>query len=76
MLDLETKRLLPEPESQIDLRCPSCGYEWHAASVLYGVWWGRGVTPAAIAKLCYCPACHAEPPMEPAPPPLLRYGGR
>ena len=63
----------PEPEPTIDLRCPRCGYAWHAAAVLAGVWWGRGVTPTAIAAICHCPHCHASPPMEPAPPPPLRY---
>ena len=66
-------RIFPEPEPMIDLRCPRCGYSWHASVVLSGVWWGRGVTPQAIAALCHCPHCHAAPPMEPAPPPPLRY---
>lgn len=64
-------RNVAEPETRIDLRCPSCGYVWNVATVLAGVWWGRGVTPSAIAALCHCPYCHASPPMEPAPPPAL-----
>ena len=72
MAESETARTFAEPETVIDLRCPACGYTWAAASVLHGVWWGKGVTPAAIAKICYCPRCHADPPMEPAPPPPLK----
>jgi predicted RNA-binding Zn-ribbon protein involved in translation (DUF1610 family) len=64
-------RTIAEPETRIDLRCPGCGYVWNVAAVLSGVWWGRGVTPTAIAALCHCPYCHASPPMEPAPPPAL-----
>lgn len=66
-----TLETLPEPDTHIHLRCPACGHRWEAASVLHGVWWGRGITPKAIAGICYCPSCHAEPPMEPAPPPAL-----
>lgn len=68
------ERTFNEPETRIYLRCPTCRHEWEAASVLHGVWWGRGVTPASIAAICYCPSCHAEPPMEPAPPPPLPAG--
>lgn len=64
-------RTLPEPEPSIDLRCPTCGTVWHVAAVLSGVWWAPCVTPAAIAALCWCPFCHAAPPMEPAAPPSL-----
>ena len=64
-------RTVAEPETRIDLRCPHCGYVWDVATVLSGVWWGKGVTPIAIAKLCHCPHCHASPTMEPAPPPAL-----
>lgn len=58
-------------DTRIDLRCPTCGWCWNVAAVISGVWWARGVTPAAIAALCWCPYCHAAPPMEPAPPPRL-----
>ena len=61
----------PAPDAAIDLQCPACGYTWHAAAELGGVWWGKGVTPEAIAALCHCPKCHAGPPMQPAPPPAL-----
>jgi hypothetical protein len=64
-------RPVAEPDTRIDLRCPACGHAWNVAAVLSGVWWGRGVTPTAIAELCHCPYCHASPPMEPAPPPAL-----
>lgn len=56
-------RTMPEPELRIDLKCPSCGFEWHAAQVLPGSWWGRGVTPGKIASICWCPRCSATPPM-------------
>lgn len=69
---LSASRSVAEPETRIDLRCPACGYVWNVATVLSGVWWGRGVTPAAIAELCHCPYCHAGPPMAPAPVPALR----
>jgi predicted RNA-binding Zn-ribbon protein involved in translation (DUF1610 family) len=64
-------RPMAEPETRIDLQCPACGYLWDVATVLSGVWWGKGVTPAAIAELCWCPHCHERPPMKPAPPPPL-----
>jgi len=64
-------RLIAEPDLRIDLCCPACRYEWHAAQVLAGAWWGRGVTPQSIANLCHCPRCHAGPPMQAAPPPPL-----
>ncbi len=69
-------RAFAEPETRIYLRCPRCKYEWEAAAVLAGVWWGRGVTPGAIAGICYCPRCHADPPMEPATPAPLTKARR
>lgn len=69
---LDHARTVAAPETEIHLKCPACGYQWNVASVLSGVWWGRGVTPSAIAALCWCPYCHAAPPMEPAPVPPPR----
>jgi hypothetical protein len=69
-MELEA-RTMPEPETQIDLRCPTCGHVWNVAALLTGVWWSRAVTPAAIAALCWCPVCRSAPPMEPAPPPCI-----
>ena len=67
-------RRVAEPETQIDLACPVCGRTWSVAAVLSGVWWGRAVTPAAIAACCHCPYCHAAPPMAAAnPPPLTAH---
>ena len=63
------QRPIAEPDNRIDLRCPHCAYTWNVATVLSGVWWGKGITPIQIARLCYCPYCHAAPPMEPAAPP-------
>jgi DNA-directed RNA polymerase subunit RPC12/RpoP len=64
-------RTVAEPETQIDLRCPHCGHVWNANAILFGVWWGRGVTPEMIARGCHCPRCKHDPPMEPAPPRVL-----
>jgi len=56
-------RTLPKPETHVELRCPLCKFAWHAADVLPGAWWGRSVTPTAIARLSFCPNCDAPPPM-------------
>lgn len=55
--------LLPASDLEIRLRCPGCGYGWLAAIVVPGAWWAGGVTPASIARICYCPKCDASPPM-------------
>jgi len=52
-----------EPETPVFLACPSCGHEWEAARILPGAWWGKGITAASIARICYCPGCYAAPPM-------------
>lgn len=53
---------------RIDLHCRHCGYTWDAPTMIAGVWWAQAVTPAGIAAQCWCPACHAAPPMVPAAP--------
>jgi hypothetical protein len=49
---------------RVDLRCPSCGFEWHAATIDTESWWGKGLTALTPAKFCYCVRCHHKPPME------------
>jgi len=50
---------------QIDLHCPTCQHTWRTETIVAGVWWARGVTPAAIAAGCWCPNCRHAPPMLP-----------
>ena len=71
--EAEIPRLFAEPERRVDLVCPKCSHQWEAARVLPGAWWGRGVTPEAIARICYCPGCYAPPPMRVGEP--ARYVG-
>lgn len=54
---------------RVDLRCPACGYVWHAASIRPDSWWGKkgpGNTssPEQVAKQCYCPMCECRPPIQ------------
>ena len=63
----EIARLFPEPEQRVFLECPKCRHQWEAARVLPGAWWGKGITPESIARICYCPACYAPPPMRVGP---------
>jgi hypothetical protein len=48
---------------RVDLRCPACGHEWHAATIDTEAWWGAGLTPEKTAKICYCVRCDRRPPM-------------
>jgi len=58
-----------EPETRVFLECPKCQHAWEAARILPGAWWGKGITPESIARICYCPDCYAAPPMRVAAAP-------
>jgi hypothetical protein len=45
----------------VHLRCPSCGHEWHEATIRTDAWWGA-VTPEQIAQQPWC-QCGQAPPM-------------
>jgi hypothetical protein len=46
----------------VHLRCPSCGHEWHEATIITNAWWGA-VTPEQIAQQPWC-KCGQAPPMQ------------
>jgi len=52
------------PEVRVVVRCPRCGYVWHAGTIAPEAYWAKGVTPASIAAIVYCVKCGATPPME------------
>jgi hypothetical protein len=60
----EQEEAARKKETRIVLRCPQCGYVWHAGQIVPDAYWAKGVTPASIAALCYCVKCGAAPPME------------
>jgi hypothetical protein len=48
----------------VRLKCPACSFEWLAAQIDMDSWWGKDTKPETIARACYCPHCHAQPPMQ------------
>lgn len=49
--------------NHVYMRCPSCGYEWHGASIVEGAWWAEGLTPEKSCARPRCPSCECRPPM-------------